>query len=136
MASPFDAAVKAAGLMHDRIMGETFEFHPMMHANSDVNARADLVADTSRAPVLNLVAVWGGPSARTGSGAVRTIGVQPELPGHASDRPFISLDLARLPYAAKPGDKVLRVANGQWCKVAEVLPSQPGFARLDLNYIG
>lgn len=136
MASPFDAAVKAAGAIHDRIMGETFEFHPMAVGNADVNSRAAITADPDRAIVLNLLAVWGNPSARTGSGAVRTIGVEPELPGHASDRPFISLDLSRLPYAPKRGDKVKRLANGQSYKIAEVLPSQPGFARLDLNVIG
>jgi hypothetical protein len=130
--TPFAAAARAAANAHDRIMGETFEFRPMM-LSADVNARP--VVDPARAIVLDLLAVWGEPSARADSGPVRTPGVMPEKPGHASARPFLSLELARLPYAPQRGDIVVRVATAARYRVAEILPSTPGFARLDLNRI-
>lgn len=108
----------------------------MTRTNSDVNARGAVAVDATRAVVSNLLAVWGDPSARANSGAVRTVGVEAEEGGHASSRPFISLELSRLPYSAARGDRVKRIKTGQTYKVAEILPSQPGFARFDLNLIG
>lgn len=136
MVSPFDAAVASAGLIHDRVMGETFEFHPMTRTDGDVNKRAAVVVDPARAVVLNLLAVWGDPSARAHSGAVRTVGVEAEQAGHATSRPFISLDVSRLPYEAARDDRIKRLATGKLYKLAEILPSQPGYARFDLNLIG
>ena len=66
---------------------------------------------------------------------VRHVGVKPGHPAHASDRLFISLDLSPLPYAPRHGDRLLRVATGQFYHVADIQPSTPGFSQLDLNKI-
>lgn len=133
MASPFNAAMAAAAATHDSIMGEVFEFRPMKSAN-DKNAPG--VVDPDRAVVSNLSAAWGDSAARFHADAFREPGAKSERPGHASSRPFISLQLSRLPYEPKNGDFVVRLETDRKYKVAEVLPSSPGFVRLDLNLIG
>lgn len=130
MPSPFAAATNAAAAAVDSYMGERFEYRPMKRA-ADVDARTSV--DTGRVVVLDLLAMWGDPSARDMSAAAREPGVKPEYPGHASTRPYIALELSRLPYAPVKGDIVVRKDTGDRFKVAEVLPSSPGFARLDLN---
>lgn len=130
MPSPFDAAISAAAATHDAIIGELFDYSPMM---AEPNVRP--VADTGRAIVTDLLAPFGDSADRAFSGPVRTIGVQTERPGHASNRPYISLQLSRLPYAPADGDRLLRKKTGDLYQVAERLPSTPGFMRLDLNLI-
>jgi hypothetical protein len=132
MTNPFAAAISAAAKVHDSIMGESFDYRPMAQTN-DVNAKPS--ADGTRAIVTGLRLPFGEPTARFDSGAMQTPGVRAERPGHATARPFVSLDLSLLPYAPKRGDRVLRVANGALYQIAEILPSTPGFARLDLNII-
>ena len=130
MPSPFAAATQAAAAAVDAIMGETFTFRPMKR-QADVSARP--VIDPDRLVRSGVVAIFGEPSARLDSGAVRTPGVKPEHPGHATSRPFVSLSRSRLPYAPEKDDIVIREATGVRYMIAEVLPSTPGFVRLDLN---
>lgn len=132
MPTPFDAATKAAASSVGRVMGEAFAYIPMT-TPADRNARP--TADPERAVVDAFTAVPGFPSARAESGPVRTPGVTAERPGHASTRPFISFPLARLPYAARKGDRVKRLATGELYQIAELLPSAPGHVRADLNLI-
>jgi len=132
MANPFDAAVNAAAASSDAIMAEPFTFTPMKKP-ANVSARA--VRDESLLIVEHVNCVWGEPSARVGSGAAETVGVRAEKPGHASSRPFISLRLSLLPYRPQKGFIVLREATGEKYRVAEVLPSHPGFVRCDLNFL-
>ncbi len=132
MASPFNAAMAAAAATHDSIIGEIFEFYPMK-STSDVNAPP--IVDPDRAVVLDLRAPWGDSAARWHADAFREPGVKSERPGHATSRPFISVQLSRLPYPPARGDHVLRKDTGDRYRVAEVLPSSPGFVRLDLNLV-
>lgn len=132
MSSPFDAAVAAAAATHDAIMSEAFAYHPM-RAGSDKNA--PLSADPDRAVVPDLPATWGDSAARAHADAFREPGVKSERPGHASSRPFVSLWLSRLPYPPRAGDRLIRARTGETYRVAEVLPSSPGFVRLDLNRV-
>ncbi len=132
MTSPFAAAAAAAAKAHDAVMGERFDYRPMKRA-TDVNAAP--VIDPDRPVAEGVLMPFGEPSARADSGPVQTPGVTAQRPGHATVRPFVSLDLARLSYAPRAGDVLVRLAGGQRYRVAEVLPSTPGFARLDLNRI-
>lgn len=132
MASPFQAAMRVAAVTHDRVMGERFDYHPMAQS-SDRNAPR--VIDAARSVVLNLLAPWVDGASRFHSGPPKEPGVIAERPGIASTRPAVSLDLARLPYPPKVGDQLRRLVTGALYQVAEVQPSAPGFARLDLNKI-
>lgn len=132
MSSPFAAAMKVAAATCDSVMGETFTFLPMKRTD-DVDARA--AADADRAIVEHVLGVWGEPTARVSSAAARQPGVKPEYPGHASARPFVSLDLVRLPWLPRKGDRVVREETGDLYVIAERLPSAPGYARFDLNEI-
>lgn len=132
MGNPFDAAVKAAAASSDAILAEPFTFTPMKFAN---NVSARPVRDESLAIVERVPCVWGEPASRVGAGAARQIGVKTENPGHASSRPFISLALSRLPYRPEKGFLVLREETGEKFRIAEVLPSTPGFVRCDLNQL-
>lgn len=132
MPSPFAAAIKVAAATHDRIMGDTFDYLPMS-AGNDVNARP--VADVARAIVTGLLLPFGASSARVHSGPVHTVGATAERPGIASDRPFVSLQLSLLPYPPRTGDRLRNVDTGELFRIAEILPSAPGLARLDLNQI-
>lgn len=132
MPSPFNAAMAAAAATHDSIIGELFQFYPMKPA-LDVNARP--AADPDRAVVLDLLAPWGDSAARAHADAFREPGVKSERPGHATSRPFISIQMTRLPYRPSRGDQIVRKETGDRYRVAEVLPSSPGFLRLDLNLV-
>lgn len=132
MASPFAAAMAAAAATHDSIMGETFDIHPMKSAN-DKNAPG--IIDTARAIVIDLIAPWVDAAARFHSDGAREPGVKSERPGHAMTRPAFSLDLAKLPYEIRRGDRVVRKLTNEKYLVAEVVPSAPGFVRVDLNRI-
>jgi len=131
MTAPFAAAARVAAAIVDRTFGDTFAYHPMA-VGADVNSRA--APDPDRAIVTGLRLPFSAQGARVASGPTPTPGVKPERPGHASDRPFVSLDLSRLPYVPKKGDRLL-ADNGDLFRVAEIVPSTPGFARLDLNQI-
>lgn len=132
MPSPFAAAIKVAAAVHDRIMGDRFEYRPMK-SGVDVNARR--VVDDVRAVVSELRLPFGAGAARAHSGPVNTVGVTPEKPGVSTDRPFVSLQLSLLPYKPQVGDNLLNLDTNELFAVAEILPSTPGFARLDLNQI-
>src|SRR5205085_1250152 len=125
------AATAAAAPIIDAVVGEKFDFLPMA-ASSPV---ARPVADTVRSIVLDLLAPFGDSSERAMSGPVRTVGVASEKPGHASNRPYIAPQLSARPDALRVGARVLRKRPGVLYQVAEILPSTPGFARLDLNII-
>lgn len=131
MPAPFAAAMRVAAATVDRIFGDTFDYLPMAAAG-DVNARP--VADPDRAIVTGLRLPFSAQGNRAGTGPTPTPAVRPESPGHASDRPFVSLDLSLLPYAPRKHDR-LRADNGDLFRVAEIVPSVPGFVRLDLNQI-
>lgn len=130
MASPFARAFAAAAVTHDNLAGEAFTFLPQKF---QTDRNAPMIGDVSRAIVAGVRAPFGDSAARAGAGPFHQVGVQPERPGHASSRPYISLDLSRLPYAARKGDLVLREETGITYRIFEVLPSTPGFVRLSLN---
>ena len=132
MASPFSRLMAVAAVTHDAIMAEGFDYRPMKSAN-DKNAPG--IVDPDRAVVLDLRAPWVDAAARAGSDGAKAPGVQSERPGHASTRPAIALDLRRLPYEPRRGDKLTKRDTGVGYIVAEVVPSAPGFVRLDLNRI-
>jgi hypothetical protein len=131
MASPFAKATLAAAATHDAIMAEPFEVRPMKLAG-DVNAPT--VVDPDRA-ILTIAATFGEYAARVLSGPFHQPGVQPERAGHASARPYISIRLSQLPYRPRKGDQVFQVDTSALFRIAEVLPSTPGFVRCDLNRI-
>lgn len=132
MDSPFDAAIAAAAETGDTIMGESFELRPVKR-RADVNDRA--VADGGR-PIVTFDGIYGEPSARGQSGPVMRVGVKAEMPGHSTDRPFISVRLAQ--FTARPvvKDKIVRLKDGSAYTIAEILPDGEGLARLDLNRMG
>lgn len=135
MPSLFDRVFAAAGRTHDQLAGELFDFLPWS-AGADVNDPRAGGADADRAVVTDLRLPYGEPAARAHGGPARTPGVKAERPGHASDRPFVSLQVSLLPYDARPGDRLARRDTGQLFQVAEILPSTPGFVRLDLTHLG
>jgi hypothetical protein len=130
MSSLFTAAMAAAAATHDAVMADAFEYHPMKAAD---NRNAPVVVDPDRAIVLDLRAPWVDAAARFHSDGAREPGVKSEKPGHASSRPALALDLSRLPYEPRRGDRVIKTDTGEKYHVAEVVPSAPGFVRLDLN---
>jgi hypothetical protein len=131
MSSPFAKLMAVAAATHDRVFGETFEFRPMGFV-ADVNAPR--VADAVRA-VTQFAAPFGEAAARAFGGPFLQPGVQPQKPGHASTRPFIALDLSRLPYKPAVGDRIFSAERNILFEIAEIVPSQVGFVRLDLNRI-
>lgn len=116
----------------DGTFGELWTYLPMTRA--DPNGRG--TPDPGRAVVNNLTAVYIGPFARAFSAETRKQGVRPEQPGHASDRPVCDLDLSRLPYRPRGGDRVVRLQTGLLYGVAEVRPAGVSRAALDLNLRG
>ncbi|MDQ2080481.1 hypothetical protein RA307_09840 [Xanthobacteraceae bacterium Astr-EGSB] len=131
MSSPFEAAFAAAAVTCDAVMAELFHYRPMTRGH-DVNGRP--APDTARAAT-TILAIYGEPSARLGSGPVRTVGVDADRAAHANNRPFISIRLDQLPYAPADGDHAIRDKTGVTYRVAEILPGF-GVARLDLNRVG
>ncbi|MCB2106359.1 MAG: hypothetical protein KDE14_01605 [Rhodobacteraceae bacterium] len=129
MASPFARLAAVAAVTHDKVHGEAFEFRPMKH---QADRNAPRVVDDSR-PVVTALAVWGDPAARAGAGPFHQVGVQPERAGHSTTRPYISLQLSRLPYRPSVGDLVWRQEAETLYRIFEVLPSTPGFVRISLN---
>jgi hypothetical protein len=132
MPSPFAAAAAAAAATHDRLLGDLFDYRPMK-TGDDPGLRP--FADPDRAIVTDLRMPFSAATARAGSGPVNTPAVKPERPGHASDRPFVALQLSLLPYDPRKGDRLAHRDSGDLYRVAEVVPSIPGFVRLDLNQI-
>jgi hypothetical protein len=137
MPSPMQAAIAAASATHDAIMADRWSYQPMKHS-ADKNAPT--VADTSRLGK-TIQGTFGEYAARVSGGPFKQPGVMPERPGHASSRPYLSIRLAQLPYRPRQGDQLQALDGeglpiaGQLFRVAEVLPSTPGFVRLDLNRI-
>lgn len=133
-ASPFARAFAAGAVTVDQIMAEEFEYRPMA-TWPEVNRRRQ--PDATRA-IMRFKAIFGEPYARVASGEVKTVGVAPERAGHilfASDRPFISVRLAVLPYKPRTGDQVVRIASGVAYQIAEPLTEGLEVARLDLNQL-
>lgn len=130
MPSPFARAVAAAAVTHDKIQGELFTFAPMKY---QTDRNAPLVPDSDRAVVQHVRAPFGDSAARAAAGPFHQVGVQPERAGHSTSRPYVSLDLSRLPWRPRVGDVLTREDTGERYKVHEVLPSTPGFVRLTLN---
>jgi hypothetical protein len=132
MASPFARAVAAAAVTHDRIQGEQFTFAPMKY---QTDRNAPLIPDGSRAVVEHVLCPFGESAARAGAGAFHQVGVQPERAAASTARPYVSLDLGRVPWRPRQGDLVTSEERGRRFRIFEVLPSTPGFVRLTLNEI-
>ena len=130
MSSPFDALTRVAAATHDAIMGEWFEIRPFA-SPADVNKRKTSDGDRE---IKRFRAPWGEPAARVNAGPTETVGVTPQRAAHNSARPYISLQLSLLPYRPSNGDQIFREKTGEILRVMDVLPSTPGFVRLDLNY--
>lgn len=131
MSSPFAKLMSVAAATHDRVFGDAFEYRPMKPA---ADRNAPRVVDDAR-PVTIFVAPFGEAAARVMSGAFHQPGVQPGRAQHASSRPFISLDLSRLPYAPVAKDEIYSADKATLFEIAEIVPSQVGFVRLDLNIL-
>lgn len=132
MASPFARAVAAAAVTHDRIQGDQFTFAPMKY---QTDRNAPLIPDGDRAVVEHVLCPFGEASARAAQGPFAQVGVTPERASHSTVRPYVSLDLARLPWRPRIGDAVTKEDDGRRFRIHEVLPSTPGFVRLTLNGI-
>jgi hypothetical protein len=76
---------------------------------------------------------FGEPAARAAAGPFAQVGVKPERAGHSTDRPYLSLDLSRLPWRPRIGDHAVQEDTGRIFRIHEVLPSTPGFVRITLN---
>jgi hypothetical protein len=107
MASPFARAFAAAAVTHDNLAGESFTFLPQKF---QTDRNAPMIGDPSRAIVAGVRVPFGDSAARAGAGPFHQVGVQPERPGHASARPYISLDLVAPAVRAAQGRS--RVARG------------------------
>lgn len=134
MASPFARAVAAAAVTHDRIHGDPFTFAPMKYPT---DRNAPLIPDTDRSVVFNVICPYGEPASRAASGPVgfTQVGTTTERAGQSTSRPYLSLDLSRLPWRPRIGDQVIQEGTGRRFRIHEVLPSTPGFVRLTLNGI-
>jgi hypothetical protein len=132
MPSPFARAVAAAAVTHDRIQGEQFTFAPMKHA---ADRNAPLIPDGSRVVVEHVLCPYGESAARAAAGPFHQVGVQPERSAHTTARPYVSLQLNRMPWKPRQGDLVTSEDSGRRFRIFEVLPSTPGFVRITLNEI-
>src|SRR4051812_35833422 len=109
-----DLAVNASAAI-DQVYGEAFVYRPMTRV-SDVNA--PFGPDIER-PVKTITAAYMDKFARAISGPARVQGVRNEMPGHATDRPLISIDKDALPYDVRTGDRIERVKTGAVYQLAE-----------------
>lgn len=132
MASPFARAVAAAAVTHDRVQGDLFTFAPQKY---QTDRNAPLIPDGDRAVVEHVLCPFGESAARAAAGPFHQVGVQPERAGHSTARPYVSLQLSRLPWRPRIGDVVTKEDDGRRFRIHEVLPSTPGFVRLTLNGI-
>jgi hypothetical protein len=130
MASPFARAVAAAAVTHDKVQGDLFTFAPQKY---QTDRNAPLIPDADRAIVEHVLCPFGDYASRAAAGPFNQVGVKPERAGHSTTRPYVSLQLSRLPWRPRRGDILTREDDGRRFQIAEVLPSQPGFVRLDLN---
>lgn len=130
MASPFERAVAAAAVTHDKVQGELFTFAPQKY---QTDRNAPLIPDPDRAVVEHVRCPFGEYASRAAAGPFNQVGVKVERASHATVRPYVALDLARLPWRPRRGDIVTREKDSRRFQIAEVLPGQPGFVRLDLN---
>lgn len=96
---------------------------------------APLIPDGDRAVVEHVLCPFGEASARAGAGPFHQVGVQPERASHSTVRPYVSLDLSRMPWRPRIGDQVTKEDDGRRFRIHEVLPSTPGFVRITLNGI-
>ncbi|WP_148287917.1 hypothetical protein [Rhodopseudomonas sp. B29] len=119
-------------MTHDRIQGELFTFAPMKYQG---DRNAPLIPDTARDVVQHVLCPFGESAARAGGGPFSQVGVQAERAAVATARPYVSLDLRRLPWRPRAGDALTAEDSGRRFRVHEVLPSTPGFVRLSLNEI-
>lgn len=132
MASPFARAVAAAAVTHDKVQGDLFTFAPQKY---QTDRNAPLIPDGDRAVVEHVLCPFGESAARAASGPFHQVGVQPERAGHSTARPYVSLQLSRLPWRPRVGDVVTKEDDGRRFRIHEVLASTPGFVRLTLNGI-
>jgi hypothetical protein len=132
MASPFARAVAAAAVTHDKIQGELFTFAPQKY---QTDRNAPLIPDTARDVVEHVLCPFGESAARAAAGPFNQVGVKVERAAHSTDRPYVSLQLSRLPWRPRQGDILTQEDSGRRFRVHEVLPSTPGFVRLTLNGI-
>ena len=132
MASPFARAVAAAAVTHDKVQGDLFTFVPQKY---QTDRNAPLIPDGDRVVVEHVLCPFGESAARAAAGPFHQVGVQPERAGHSTSRPYVSLQLARLPWRPRSGDVVTKEDDGRRFRIHEVLPSTPGFVRLTLNGI-
>jgi hypothetical protein len=130
MASPFARAFAAAAVTHDNLAGEPFTFRPQKY---QADRNAPTIVDPDRPIKSGVKCPFGDYASRAGAGPFHQVGVQPERAGHSTSRPYISLDLSRLPYGPRKGDQVLREETQTLFQIFEVLPSTPGFVRITLN---
>jgi hypothetical protein len=130
MPSPFARLAAAAAVTHDRVHGELFTFAPMAY---QTDRNAPLIPDSNRAVVQNVLCVFAEPAARAAAGPFRQPGVQPERAGHSTDRPFVSLNLALLPWRPRIGDQATQQDTGRAFRIHEVLPGMPGYVKITLN---
>jgi hypothetical protein len=131
MPSPFAKLMSVAAATHDRVFGDEFEYRPMK-ALADLNAPRGTDPDRANQ---TFFAPFGEAGARAMGGPFREPGVQPGRAQHAQTRPFISLDLSRLPYAPEAKDQIYSAEKATLFEIAEIVPSQVGFVRLDLNIL-
>ncbi len=129
MTTPFQDAVAASSAAVDAVYGEPYRYQPMT-CDTDPNAR--MIIDGSRA-VLTITCTMVDIYARADSAASRTQGVIPEKPGHASDRPSVSIDRVALPYDPRKGDRLTRLSDGVLFQVAEPRIRDTTRVFLDLN---
>lgn len=141
LSSAFAQAAVAASIAVDAVYGEIWTVQPM--ATSDPNARRS--PDPGRA-VLTVTAAYQSAYARASSGPARQQGVKNERPGHATERPRISFDMARcvvvdgaepaaLPYRLRDGDRVTRLKTGTTYQLAELRTDDTPRTEADLNVL-
>ncbi len=129
----FDDAAAMHSAAVDLVYGEQFVYQPFAVVAGDVNGR--MAPDPDRDQITITGAFIEG-YARALSAQARKQGVKPERPGHASSRPQLDFDATQLPYAARQGDRVLRVATGVLYHVAErKFPTGGQRQQFDLNKI-
>lgn len=140
MSSLFATLAAAASAQVDRVYGEAWLYQPM--AVDDPNGRRS--PDPDRAAV-TITAAYQSAFARASSGPTRTQGVRPERPGHASERPRISIDLqacvatdgtpSPLPYRPRTRDRLTRIKSGVVYEIAEPRTDDTPRFEADLNIV-
>ena len=131
MGTIFEDAAAAHSRAIDTTFSEHWLYQPFCAAADDVNGRPS--PDPGR-PELRIAGAYIEGYARAFAAETRKQGVKPEHPGHASSRPQLDLDIGQLPYAARNGDRVVRLKTGVTYHVAEIkFPTSGPRYQIDLN---